>query len=467
MTGPSSRPVVSPDSEHLRDIIQRVRTSPYIKGEPTAEQWSFLLDQRQEVMFGGAAGPGKSWALLAAALLYVDDPHYRALLLRRTYADLALPGALMDMASEWLSETDAIPKAGGREWWFPSGARIVFGYLATEKNKYRYASAAFHFIGFDELTQFSETQYRFLFSRVRRRKGVLGATPLRVRSASNPGGIGHEWVKARFIDPMDSITAMNRMFIPAKMDSNPHLDRESYLEQLAQLDPVTRRQLEHGDWEVRPAGNFFQMAKVPIVSAAHSEANWDHSRVFRCRAWDLAATEDGDYAVGVKLARDAVSKRWAIEHVVRVRAEPERLEQVLRATAEMDGPDLPQVIEQEGGSAGKLAMRALRNGPFAGCPVYPVSPTGPKTARAMLAASRVAAEEVELRPGPWVAEFLDELGAFPEVNHDDQVDALAHAFHFISRFIGTEKPPSVPRGSVDELNARPKRSKQAQVRVVR
>jgi predicted phage terminase large subunit-like protein len=450
----------------MADIIDRVRRSPYIPGEPNAKQWAFLLEARNEVMFGGAAGPGKSWALLAAALLYADEPRYRALLLRRTYADLRQPGSLMDMADEWLSHTDAVRKDNGREWWFPSGARLVFGYLANENHKLRYQSAAFHFVGFDELTQFTNTQYRYLFSRVRRKKGDRSTDiPLRVRSASNPGGPGHEWVKADFIDGMqDPLIHAQRLFIPAKMEDNPHLDRESYLLNLARLDPVTRRQLEHGDWGVRPAGNFFLMDRAPVVTTQDSVADWSTTRVLRCRAWDLAASETGDWAVGVRVARDAVSGRWAVEDVARVRAEPDSLFKVLRATAEADGPDLPQVIEEEGGSGGKISMKALREGPFFGHPVYPVKPTNSKLNRAMHPASLVAAGSVELRPGAWVPEFRDELGAFPEVNHDDQVDAFSHAVNWISRFTNVVGP-SVPKGNVDALAARPKRAKQSQVRV--
>lgn len=107
-------------------------------------------------------------ALLMSALAYVDVPGYNALILRRTWPDLSLPGAIMDRAREWLQGTDAEPRDGGRVWRFPSGARLSFGYLQHDKNKFNYQSAEFHYVAFDELTQFQESTYTYMFSRVRK-----------------------------------------------------------------------------------------------------------------------------------------------------------------------------------------------------------------------------------------------------------------------------------------------------------
>lgn len=213
---------------------------------PTEKQIKFFQRNEREVLYGGAAGGGKSDALLMAALQYVDVPGYAAILFRRTYQDLSLPGALMDRARAWLTG-----KASWNEqkklWTFPSGALLAFGYLDTAADKYRYQSSEFQFIGFDELTQFGESEYLYLFSRLRR--GSTSTVPLRMRGATNPGGIGHDWVRRRFIDEPD-----DRVFVSAALSDNPHLDQNEYRQSLANLDDTTRRQLLDGDWTANDDG---------------------------------------------------------------------------------------------------------------------------------------------------------------------------------------------------------------------
>lgn len=211
---------------------------------PTRKQTVFLLLDRREVLFGGAAGGGKSEALLMAALMYVDVPHYAAILFRRTYTDLALPGALMSRAHDWLAGR-AQWNERKKTWTFPSGATLSFGYLDRSADRLRYQSSEFQFIGFDELTQFREADYTYLFSRLRRTTSA--PVPLRMRSASNPGGPGHDWVRRRFL--VDGPLA-GRIFLPARFVDNPHLDQATYRENLQRLDPVTCAQLLDGDWEI-------------------------------------------------------------------------------------------------------------------------------------------------------------------------------------------------------------------------
>lgn len=270
--------------------------------KPTVKQKQFLDLDVKEAFYGGAAGGGKSDALLMAALQYVDVPGYAALLLRRTYADLALPGALMDRARTWLADSGAVWNDQKKQWKFPSGASITFGYLETPGDRYRYASSEFQFIAFDELTQFPELPYTFLFSRLRRLKNVN--IPLRMRSASNPGGEGAQWVYNRFIrdaDIRDGVYVktsvendeeQTRYFIPAKLDDNPHIDREGYVDSLRKLDAVTFAQLLKGDWSVRERGNIY-----PHWDENYHVITWsDFERVFKSRHiprhWLLARAQD-------------------------------------------------------------------------------------------------------------------------------------------------------------------------------
>ena len=139
------------------------------------------------MLYGGAAFGGKSIALLACALQYVMVPGYAALILRRSFSDLTLPGALIDRSHEWLGNTLAKWNERDHCWNFPSGAMLQFGYIETKKDLNRYQSAEFATICFDELSQFPKDQYNFMFSRLRRLKS--SPIPVRMRGATNPGGI--------------------------------------------------------------------------------------------------------------------------------------------------------------------------------------------------------------------------------------------------------------------------------------
>lgn len=249
----------------LLDPPARPLVPRYVPHQPHPPQRAFLEVTSDEAFYGGAAGGGKSDALLMAALQYVDVPGYAALILRKTYADLALPGAIMDRAKQWLIGTDARWNDTEKRFTFPTGATLTFGYLQTANDRFRYQSAEFQFVGFDELTHFDEPDYRYLFSRLRKPSvGPLSKVPLRMRSASNPGGRGHKWVKRRLIervpnpdDPEDTPEkCAGRIFIPARLDDNPSVDQDAYARQLAALDPQTRKQLLDGDWNARQPGEW-------------------------------------------------------------------------------------------------------------------------------------------------------------------------------------------------------------------
>lgn len=263
---------------------------PFIPHKPEVPQDAFLWYQGLEALYGGAAGGGKSDALLMAALQYIEIPGYSALLLRKTYTELTLENALLDRCMKWLGHTQASWNGEHRRWTFPSGATLTFGFLQRPQDRARYQSAEFQMIGMDELTQFEEGDYRFMFSRLRKvavctdmdhqkeavpvwdESGVLrcsicgveapiaSTVPLRMRAATNPGGPGHKWVYDRFVKPWELMNRdegdpnPDRIFIPAKLPDNPHIDQESYKQALLQLEPELAEQLLQGNWNAREPG---------------------------------------------------------------------------------------------------------------------------------------------------------------------------------------------------------------------
>jgi hypothetical protein len=165
-------------------LAQRVWNNKYIKKTPTDRQLAFLCSGADELLYGGAAGGGKSDALLMAALMYVDVPGYNALLLRREFVHLTKADGLIQRSKEWLAGTGAVYRVQEKKWIFPSGATLEFGYLSRYDDVSQFQSAQYQFIGFDELTHFGELEYLYMFSRLRRVEGH--PVPLRMYSATNP-----------------------------------------------------------------------------------------------------------------------------------------------------------------------------------------------------------------------------------------------------------------------------------------
>ncbi len=363
-----------------------------------------------------------------AALQFVDVPGYAALLFRRSFADLNLPGALMDRAHSWLGATAAHWNAHDHVWTFPSGATLTFGYLESERDKYRYQSSEVQYIGFDELTQFAESQYLYLFSRLRRL--ATSELPLRMRSASNPGGEGHEWVRARFVDERSN---ESRVFVPARLADNPHLDQLGYAANLAELDAVTRAQLLEGDWQVRPEGVMFKREWLTIVEQGPAKAS-------RVRYWDKAATEGGGArTAGVLIARTP-EKLYYVEDVICGHWSALRREQIMRTTAVRDGEEVRIWIEQEPGSGGKESAEAsIRN--LAGYVVHSDRVTGDKVSRAQPLAAQCEAGNVKVVRAAWNQDYLEELCSFPLGVLKDQVDASSGAFNKLSRGAAAEWTP--------------------------
>lgn len=433
------------DNDQARDLLRRVIQSQYVPHNPTPKQAELLISEKLEVLYGGAAGGGKSDALLMAALAYVHESNYSALILRRSFSDLSLPGAVMDRAAAWLAHTDAKWAERAKTWTFPSGAKLSFGYLERKNDHFRYQGAELQMIAFDELTQFEEHQYTYLFSRLRR----LGSQklPVRMRAASNPGGIGHDWCKRRFID----IQHPDRIYIPARIQDNPYLDQEQYLTSLSHLDPITKRQLLEGDWSARRMGALFKREWFEILDMLPN-----HGFGVPVRYWDLAATQEGDdktknadYTVGCKMVRDVFGTFYVLD-VIRERLNPSDVEYLVRQTAARDGRECRVRISQDPGASGKSVIDYYRRHVIPGYMFDGVRETGCKWVRAQPMSGQAGSRNIKLVAGEWIDRFLSELESFTEDgNHafDDQVDASSGAFLVLAEEAGMAARPlraSVP-----------------------
>lgn len=437
-------------------LNQRLRAvSQYLPQQPTIKQQAYLLLHNLEALFGGAAGGGKSSALLMAALLYVDVPGYAALLLRRTFADLAMPGALMSRSFEWLYGTDAKWNDKTKTWRFPSGATITFGYLQYDRDKYNYQSSEFQFVGFDELTQFTLPMYTYLFSRMRRPldpANPLAHVPLRMRGGTNPGGIGAQWVYDRFISDDNAVDRRmrRRIFIPSKLDDNPHLDSETYIASLGETDRETKAALLDGRWLFTLGGVKFM--REWFLGRNRIPENVVPALVKKVRVWDLAGTKphdknpDPDWTRGLLMGIDA-RKNYYMLDMVGCRDTPGNVENLIRSTAERDGSGVRVHIQQDPGQAGKAQIEHFKRNVLNGFRVIG-EPTGNKSKEDRADPASGAAENglIYMVRGDWNNDFLTEAEMFPQQGfHDDMIDVLADAYRILSQRTGAKYEPNGAR----------------------
>ena len=261
-------------------------------------QTEFLAAMEQEVFYGGERGGGKSYAMLVDPLRYCHKQHHRALLLRRSMPELR------DLISHSQRlYTRAFPGAKWREqekeWRFPSGARIEFGYAENLTDVLRYQGQSYTWIGIDELPQYPTPDiYNFLRSSLR---SVDPEVPVFIRATGNPGNVGSTWVKNMFVDPatpntpftMDietpvGIKSITRRFIPAKLQDNPYLmQTDDYMIMLSSLPDIQKKQFLEGDWEAFEGSAFPEFNRaVHVIEPFEIPNNWVR---FRSADWGYSS----------------------------------------------------------------------------------------------------------------------------------------------------------------------------------
>lgn len=445
--------------------------NPIVIRPQKGKQEQFLRTNADICVYGGAAGGGKSYALLLECLRHIDNPRFEAVVFRQTRPQILSAGGLFATSQEiypLLGATSILmPNV---QWRFPSGAKVTFSHMLYEKDKFNWQGAQIPALMFDELTQFSEGQFFYLLSRNR---SACGVKPY-IRATCNPdvdswvakfiawwidqqtgypieersgklrwfcrvdgivqwGSTPEDLVRSFGVDPSvcKSVT-----FIASSVYDNQKLlsVNPEYLAALNSLALVERERLLNGNWRIRPAaGLYFRSEQTRIVKEIPDKI------VAIGRAWDLAATEitsdntDPDRTASCLMARMR-NGQYIILDAKRVAASASAVHDLVRSTAATDKVEYKCKnisIPQDPGQAGKEQAQSYIQ-ELSGYHVKSEPTTGNKVARAEPFAAQWQRGNVLLLEGRWNETLLDELEGFPDAAHDDQVDAASDAFAMVA-----------------------------------
>ena len=429
-------------------------------------QHAFCSSPADICFYGGQAGSGKTWAIVYEAARHNQIPGYGGIIFRRTSPELTGPGSV------WSTSNEIYPGIGGAaregaemDWTFPSGATILFRHLQHDKHALGHQGKEYAFIGFDEVTHFSEFQFWQLVSRMR---STCGIKPY-MRATCNPDknsfvrGLLDWWIGAdglpikersgklrwflrdgevlQWDDSRDALAQrfpgrdpISFTFIPASLADNPALTKidPGYRARLENLPRVERERLLGGNWNVMPsAGMFFRPHYFEILDVAPTDM------VAICRAWDMAATEasetnpDPDYTASMKLGM-LRSGKLVILHAQQFRGTPAKVKDATRNMAAQDGFECTQVYWQDPGQAGKYQVEMMRQ-MLSGFITASYQAAKSKVEYAMPASASAEAGNIAMVRGPWNQELIRTLEGFPEYGHDDLVDAFSLAYMHMTR----------------------------------
>lgn len=428
-------------------------------------QTDFLSSLADIVFYGGQAGGGKSYGLIIEPLRHYENRLFGGVVFRRNGVDIRNEGGLWDESEKVYSPIGGHPREAFMEWIFPSGARMKFAHLEHEKTVLNWQGAQIPYIGFDELTHFTEKQFIYMLSRNRSTTGIAAY----IRGTCNPdvdswvrkwiawwigedgfaiperSGIIRYFVRINdemiWGDTKEELEATygadchpkSFTFIPAKLEDNQILLQSdpTYRSNLAALQRVDRERLQKGNWNVRAeAGMFFQkgwFTEIPVMYA-------DDQVRRRIRSWDRAATKpsetnpDPDWTAGVRIAQ-LHDGRYVIEDVICVQDTPLGIERLIKNTAVQDGTEVEIIGQQDPGSAGVSEVGNFTR-MLAGFVVHVEKTTTDKETRAKPVSAQCEHGNVLILQGEWNDGFYKEAESFPTKGvHDDRVDALSVGFN--------------------------------------
>lgn len=437
-------------------------------GPQPGPQTQFLSSTAEIVIYGGAAGGGKTFGLLLDPLRHFENPLFGGVIFRKTNVQVRTEGGLWDTSMELYPLLNAKPREQFLQWNFPTGMAMSFANLDHEKDVFNYQGAQMPWIGFDELTHFSLNQFLYMLSRNRSTSGVKP----RIRATCNPDPdswvktfirwwlddngqfpvpersgvirwfirINDEWVWANSPEEIweqygktDEIQPKSVTFIAAKLEDNKILmgkDR-AYKANLLAMNRVDRLRLLYGDWNARvSAGSLFRREWFPIVDAV--PGGW----IQAIRFWDRAATKpsesnrDPDWTRGLKLYKYA-DGTYCVVDLKSLRDTPGQVESLVKNVAGHDTHSVKIMSQQDPGSAGvSEAENFIKL--LAGYDVHVETMSKDKVTRAKPVSAQCEFFNVKVLRAPWNEDFFSELENFPDGAHDDIVDVLSGAFNNLS-----------------------------------
>ena len=351
--------------ETNQDVIFRANEGP---------QTDFLAASETDVLYGGAAGGGKSYAMLVDPLRFAHRAAHRALILRRSMPELR---ELIDKSRELYPK--AFPGAKFREvekiWTFPSGAKLEFGFLERDADVYRYQGQAYSWIGFDEITHLNtEFSWNYLASRLRTTDPEIQTY---MRCTANPGGAGATWVKKRYVNPSEPNESfvgkdgLTRKFIPARLEDNPYLSKDGRYEQMLKALPeVQRRQLLEGNWDITEGAAFTEFdVMVHVVTPFEIPIGWErlkgidygYASESSC-IWGCVDPSDGTLIIYRELYRKGLTGEMLAQMITNMELEdPYSVQGVLDTAAwnrtGTTGPTVGETLQR----AGHKLRRADKN----------------------------------------------------------------------------------------------------------